>query len=134
MHLDRHGRGARGVPDRRRRPVDGYRLPSARRFADLVDDVLATLPPPVREALASADVVIEEVPPSGTVPVDGILPLVRVQGRARQARRVAVYRRPVEARALSRLDLADVLGEALILEAASALGLDLGDWGFDEEP
>lgn len=134
MHIDRHGRGARGVPDRRRRPLDGYRLPSARRFADLVHDVVATLPPPVREALATADIVVGEVPPPGTVPVDGMLPLVEVRGRARQASRVVVYRRPVEARALSRLDLADLLGEALIVEAASALGLDLGEWGFDDEP
>ncbi len=134
MHLDRHGRGARGVPDRRRRPVDGYRLPSARRFADLVDDVLGSLPPPVRQALATADVHILEVPPRGTVPVDGMLPLVAVQGRTGRATRVSVYRRPVEARALSRLDLADLLGEALIIEASRTLGLDLGDWGFDEEP
>lgn len=131
MHLDRHGRTARGVPDRRRRPVDGYRLPSVARFAALVSDVVDTLPPPVRTALATAELVVVDVPPAGTVPVDGLLPLVEVHGTRGRASRVVVYRRPVEARALNRLDLTDLLGEALIIEAARALGLDLG--GLDHD-
>lgn len=131
MHPDRHGRRARGVPDRRRRPVDGYRLPTSRRFAGLVADIVASLPPPIRTALAGTELVIADVPPAGTVPVDGLLPLVDVLGRQGRVTRLVVYRRPVEGRALSRLDLADLLGEAILLRTAQELGIDLGDWDPD---
>jgi hypothetical protein len=127
MQPDRHGRSARTPPDRRRRPVDGYRLLSAKRFIEMVDDVLGTMPEPVGSALHGAHVRTADVPPDEAVGADGLLPLVRIEGRGGRATQIEVYRRPLETRALGRLDLAELLQLALAREAATVLGLDLGE-------
>jgi hypothetical protein len=127
MQLDRHGRSGRTPPDRRRRPSDGYRLLSGARFVEMVDDIVATMPEPVGTALRGARVVTHDVPPPDARAVAGSVPLVRVIGRDGRARSLEVYRRPLEARALGRLDLAELLQSVIAHEAAAVLGLDLGE-------
>jgi hypothetical protein len=71
---DRHARFRRAVVDGRRRPVDGFRTASARRFDRLVDEVVATLPPDLLAHLDDVRVAVEEVPGApreGEVPSAG---------------------------------------------------------------
>ncbi len=131
MDPDRHGRSARTPPDPRRRPEAGFRLRTAARFRQLTADVLATLPDAVRAALRGAEVRHLDVPPSGAVS-DGLVPLVRLKTQGTRIAVVEVYRRPLELRAASAADLADLLRLALAREVADALGLDLGE-GWDED-
>ena len=117
---DRHGRAAHVDTDRRRRPVDGFRVRSAARFADLVEDALAALPAPLLDAVARADVRIENIPPDA----DEVRLADFTPGRTRGSPpRLVVYRRPMEARALSRNDLVDVLRAGIGEEIADALGM-----------
>jgi hypothetical protein len=132
MQPDRHGRQPRTTPDQRRRPDAGFRLIDRTSFVRLADDVLETLPDPVGAALRGAAVRHRDVPPTEDGPDDPI-PLVRVEGRAGRATVVEIYRRPLEARAVSALDLAELLRSAVAHEAADVLGLVLGEeWDDDE--
>ena len=114
----------------RRRPDAGFRLTSRARFRQLTADVLATLPDAVRAALRGADIRHGEVPPPAVLTGDEV-PLVRLTTEGSRIAAVEVYRRPLEARAGSAPDLAELLRMALAREVAEALGLDLGD-GWDE--
>ncbi|CAN5260278.1 hypothetical protein BH20ACT8_BH20ACT8_16360 [soil metagenome] len=130
MDPDRHGRAGRSPVDRQRRPVDGYRMRDRRRFVRLVADVLADLPAPLDAATAGTDVDVEEVPDwQGVVEEHegDEVPLVRVFAEGGRVTRVVVYRRPLETRALSRMDLIDLLRVALVSELAEALGVDPDD-------
>lgn len=130
MQPDRHGRLPRTIPDQRRRPDAGFRVRGGRRFARLAADVLATMPDPVASALRGAALRHLDVPPPPLVPDDAV-PLVRVEAVGGRAAAIEIYRRPLEARAVSALDLAELLRVALAREAADVIGLDLGD-GWDE--
>jgi predicted Zn-dependent protease with MMP-like domain len=132
MTPDRHGRAARSDNDRRRRPSDGYRVRDERRFLDLVEDVLATLPQRLLDAVASARVTVEDVPPPpdphGGTPDDIPLSAFDPAGEGT----LIVYRRPLELRAVSRGDLDDVVRLAVGREVARVMGIDddLDDlWG-----
>lgn len=130
VDTDRHGRAGRSPVDRKRRPVDGYRMPDRRRFLRLVTDVLADLPPPLDTAVTDADLGIAEVPdvPDGAEEHDDAeVPLVRVVTDGNRVTRVIVYRRPFETRALSRSDLIDLLRGVFAEELAVALGIDPDD-------
>jgi predicted Zn-dependent protease with MMP-like domain len=61
---DRHARHRRADADRRRRPVDGFRTSSSRRFVRLVDDAVAALPKRLLALLDSIAIVVEDVPPA----------------------------------------------------------------------
>jgi predicted Zn-dependent protease with MMP-like domain len=129
MTLDRHGRAARSDNDRRRRPPDGFRVHDARRFADLVEDVLATLPRILLDALSGARVVVEDVPPLGTrhLQESEEIPLARFEPAPDAV--LTVYRRPLEMRAVSRTELDDVVRLAVGEEVARATGIDEDDLG-----
>jgi hypothetical protein len=126
MHEDRHGRTPRTRPDARRRPEHGFRLASRPRFAQITADVLATMPEPVAGALRGAEVRHLDVPPPARLEGDDV-PLVHIEVSGGRAPRIEVYRRPIEVRALSALDLAELLRDALAHEAADVIGLDLGE-------
>ncbi len=130
MVTDRHGRAPRADNDRRRRPADGFRLHDGRRFSRLVQEVLPTLPARLIEALADAQVVVDDVPPAGA----GDVPLARFDPGSSPPR-LTVYRRPLESRALSREELGELVRAAVGREVARALGLadDLGDDWDDPE-
>lgn len=123
---DRHDRARRGEPDRRRRPVDGFRLRDDRRFELLVEDVLATLPAALLREIADADLRIEALPAEEPRETEPRLALLDATVRPR---RLTVYRRPIEARAGSRLELAEVIRSAVGREVADTFGLS--DWDDD---
>jgi predicted Zn-dependent protease with MMP-like domain len=124
---DRHGRLARANNDRRRRPSDGFRAAHGARFSDLVEDALTELPSALAEAVAGIDMVIEDVPPVGErALVDQAVPLARMVEQA-GTRRLVVYRRPLELRGTTRLEVIEAVRIAVGEEVARHLGLD-----FDE--
>lgn len=129
MRDDRHGRRRRASADRRRRPVDGYRLPERRRFERLVVDTMGTLPDELMAHLDGTQLVIEDLPPP--VPDGEPIPLGTYRGpgsvgadRVPLPQRVTIYRRPIEARALSRADLIDLVRSTVLHEVAHHLGID----------
>ncbi len=130
MRSDRHGRATRADNDRRRRPHDGFRVRDAARFATVVEDAIATLPPRLADPLDDADVLVDDVPPPAATHPDGSVVLAVFRPP-----RLTVYRRPLEGRAESRGDLEEVVRLAVGEAVAFALGLhdDLDDLYDDEE-
>jgi predicted Zn-dependent protease with MMP-like domain len=133
---DRHGRHRRADVDRRRRPVDGFRTVDASRFVRVVEDVLRDLPDELLDHLADVAVAVEDVPPADA---DDEVELGRYvaapAGRAgRTGRdRLTLYRRPIEARATSKPDLAELVRLTVVHEVAHHLGIDddrLDDLGW----
>jgi predicted Zn-dependent protease with MMP-like domain len=132
---DRHGRHRRAEIDRRRRPVDGFRTPDRGRFARLVEDVLSELPPSFLTHLEDTVILVEDVPDvTGASSPHGPdeVPLARYdaappggrRGRAPVAAQLTLYRRPLEARATSKLELSALVREVTVLEVADHLGID----------
>ncbi|HVM28714.1 MAG TPA: metallopeptidase family protein [Mycobacteriales bacterium] len=149
---DRHGRGLRGPLARRSVQVAArtVQVPlaatPAERFDELVLDAVERLeqrwarelehvefavedvphvPPGVDPAL-DADVVVDETA-GGAVPLGRLLP-GGVDARGVQASpRVVVYRRPLEARAGSRAELAELVQDVVVDQVARLLGLDPDD-------
>lgn len=139
---DRHGRGLRGplVP-----PVVSVgrvdaRVPAARtrseRFDDLVLDAVEHLDGRWSAQLQDVEFAVEDVPPvealepydadvvldetaGGAVPLGRLLP-----GAGEQPPRVVVYRRPLEARAVDRADLAELVHDVVVDQVARLLHLD----------
>ncbi|MCW2716095.1 MAG: uncharacterized protein JWN88_3142 [Frankiales bacterium] len=78
------------------------------------------------DALLDDDVVVDETS-GGAVPLGRLLPAgTDDQGRATAAR-VVVYRRPLEARAADRLDLAELVREVVVDQVARLLQVDPED-------
>ena len=133
MH-DRHARHRRRDVDRRRRPVDGSRALSGDRFMRLVDDALAGLPRDFVPYLRDVQVRVEDVPPPDPVGAGDEVLLGLYEGVPRTARdavhpplhpdRITLYRRPLEARARNRRDLAELVRHTVIHEVAHHFGID----------
>jgi len=145
---DRHGRGLRGrlVPPYVSVGGQPVRVPLAQsrgeRFDELVLDAVEHLeerwsreldgvefavedvpPVPIGEAAFDEDVVTDDTA-GGAVPLGRLLPrAVDAHGRTSTAR-VVVYRRPLEARAVDRLDLADLVHDVVVDQVARLLGRD----------
>jgi hypothetical protein len=89
------------------------------------------MPEPVGPVLAGAIVATTDVPPvepgRDPGPPEVFVPLVRVEAAQRRVKRLEIYRRPVEARAVSVADMVDLLRHAIAHEAADALGIELGE-------
>ena len=139
---DRHGRGLRGplVPPVVTVGRVSAKVPASQtrgeRFDDLVLDAVEHLeqrwgteleevefavedvPPVVAIGAYDADVVFDETA-GGGVPLGRLLP-----GAPGQPPRVVVYRRPLEARAVDRLDLADLVHEVVVDQVARLLAVD----------
>ena len=139
---DRHGRGMRGplVPPvvtvgrlRVRVPTSQTR---GERFDELVLDAVENLEERWRSQLEDVEFAVEDVPPLEVLePFDadvvldetagGAVPLGRLRhGGSGEAPRVVVYRRPLEARAVDRLDLADLVHDVVVDQVARLLGVD----------
>lgn len=93
----------------------------------MVDAAMTTLPPFVLDHLDNVAVVVEEVPP------DGELLLGLYEGVPRTERdgwlpalpdRITLFRRPLEARARTRAELAFLIAETLVHEVAHHVGID----------
>ena len=146
---DRHGRGLRGplVPTSVNVGGRDVRVPAAQtrgeRFDDLVLDAVEELEQRWARELEGVEFAVEDVPvvPLGSDPaldddvlVDdtagGAVPLGRllpagVDSRGRPtAARVVVYRRPLEARAADRTDLAELVHDVVVDQVARLLQLD----------
>ncbi|MHB8341041.1 MAG: metallopeptidase family protein [Mycobacteriales bacterium] len=121
---DRHGRGLRHelLPAN----LPAYRT-RAQRFDDLVLDGVEALEERWARELEDVEFAVEDVPPelpSGDEGGDPV-PLARLEPAAGPAPpRVVVYRRPLEARAHDRLDLADLVFDVLVHEVAHLLGVE----------
>ncbi len=87
-----------------------------------VEDVPA-VPAPGSDVAYDADVVADETA-GGAVPLGRLLPAaVDARGEASPPR-VVVYRRPLEARAVDRSDLADLVHDVVVDQVARLLGID----------
>lgn len=131
-HRDRRGRGMRGrlVP---------ATVPLARSrsqiFDDMVLDAVEELESRWAAQLRGVEFAVEDVPPElpsydSDVLEDGSVPLARLLPGRDGARgrgvppRIVVYRRPLEARAMDREDLADLVHDVIVEQVANLLGLD----------
>ena len=106
------------------------------RFDDLVLDAVEQLERRWGSQLERVEFAVEDVPPieaieayDADVVVDetagGAVPLGRLlQGVDDTPPRVVVYRRPLEARAVDRLDLADLVHDVVVDQVAGLLDLD----------
>ena len=149
---DRHGRGLRGqlVPPTVAHAGRLVRVPLSQtrsdRFDDLVRDVIEALEVRFADRLAGVEFAVEDVPPigpAGAPTYDGVVadetaggpvPLGRLLPEGpltpdgvRAPARVVVYRRPLEARAADRADLAELVQDVVVDQVARLLGLDPDD-------
>src|SRR5206468_5356680 len=119
---DRRGRGLRGplAP-----PQVPLALTRAEQFDELVLDAVERLERRWPQ-LSEIELAVEEVPPADTgVWSDELVPLGRlIVERPGEPVRIVVYRRPVEARAAGRPELADLVYEVVVEQVADLLGLD----------
>lgn len=121
---DRHGRGIRGPLAPAAVPVS---LTRAERFDDLVLDAVERLERHLPE-VARVDVVVEEVPivPDADLrdPAEETVPLGRAEPAAGgEPPRIVVHRRPLELRARTRLELADLVQDVVAEQVAALFGL-----------
>jgi hypothetical protein len=104
------------------------------RFRRIALDGMALLPPEVTDALTNAQLVVEELPPPPP-PGEDVVALAVFEPREGGGR-VVVYRRPLEARALNRAELTELVRLAVGREVILTLGLDVDldeDWDEPEE-
>jgi predicted Zn-dependent protease with MMP-like domain len=146
---DRRGRGLRGrlVPATVSVAGRDVRVPlsqtRAEAFDDLVLDAVEHLEERWGKRLEGVEFAVEDVPAvpdpgadlldedvvadetaGGAVPLGRLLPAaVDAKGEATPAR-IVVYRRPLEARAMDRLDLADLVHDVVVDQVARLLGVD----------
>jgi predicted Zn-dependent protease with MMP-like domain len=124
----------------RRPPRPRLRLPTVQppgtgreAFMRLVEEAVESIPEQFRERLANVDFVIEETPRGDEVE-GGELLLGLYQGVPLTERdagyfgvlpdRIVLFRRPIEARARSDADLAELVREVVIHEVAHYFGID----------
>ncbi len=140
---DRHARLRRRPPDPRRRPSAGHRALSSRAFDRLVDTAVTSLPPGLLDYLDNVEVTVEDVPPEDALEdgqevvllglYQGVPQPERVFGAPMLPDRITIYRRPLELRARSRADLAELVRETVVHEIAHHFGIDddrLDDLGW----
>jgi predicted Zn-dependent protease with MMP-like domain len=127
---DRHGRAARADHDPRRRPSDGFRVRDVARFERIAEEAVGTLPREVLAALDEAELVVEEVPPE-PAPGEDVALAGFAPAEDGAPARVTLYRRPLELRATSRLELGELVRLAVGHEVIATLDLDVNlddDW------
>jgi len=137
---DRHARQRLRPADVRRRPIDGFRAGDPGRFDRLVDDALRTLPTPLLDHLQTVVIQVADIPPPDPFGRGDEVLLTRYEAHARSAGdrmrrpvptdRLTLYRRPLESRARSKGELAELVREAVLHEVAHHLGID--DDGIEE--
>lgn len=122
---DRRGRGLRGPLAPPESPLSRTR---AEAFNDLVLDAVERLEVRWRKELAAVEFAVEAVPSSEAVPEvatsPGGVPLSRLHhGGAGRNARIVLYRRPIEARAKGRADLAVLVQDLIVEQVADLLGI-----------
>jgi predicted Zn-dependent protease with MMP-like domain len=113
----------------------------AEQFDELVLDAVEHLEVRWESALAQVEFAVEDVPyiahanpdevvygsdvvEDGNVPLARLIPAGRDGSGAAVPPRIVLYRRPLEARAVDRLELADLVHDVVVEQVASLLGLD----------
>ena len=113
----------------------------AEMFDELVLDAVEHLEVRWESALAQVEFAVEDVPyiahsspdevvygtdvvEDGNVPLARLIPAGRDGSGAAVPPRIVLYRRPLEARAIDRLELADLVHDVVVEQVASLLGLD----------
>lgn len=132
VRRDRHARGLRGPLAPPESPLTRSR---AEVFADLVLDAVERLERRWRRELQDVEFAVEEVPPADSA-VDGPVPLGRLyRGGAGHDARIVLYRRPIEARASGRPELAALVHDLMVEQVADLLGVEPEtvdpDYGLD---
>jgi predicted Zn-dependent protease with MMP-like domain len=102
-------------------------------FMELVEDAVDSIPDRFRNRLENVEFIVEDTPRGDEVPGGGLL-LGLYQGTPLPARgdsyfgtlpdRIVIFRRPIEARARSGDDLAELVREVVIHEVAHYFGID----------
>lgn len=146
---DRRGRGLRGplVPATVTLAGREIKVPASQtrgqRFDDLVLDAVEDLEQRWARELEGVEFAVEDVPAvsldgeagydddvvadetaGGAVPLGRLLPAGTDTRGRRTAPRIVVYRRPLEARAADRADLADLVHDVVVDQVARLLQLD----------
>ncbi len=131
---DRHARHRRRPVDGRRHPSAGHRALSSAAFDRLVDRAVATLPPGLLDYMSNVQIVVEDVPPPDVLPdgsegillglYEGVPHTERAFGDPLLPDRIAIYRRPIEMRARTRSELAEIVMETVVHEIAHHFGID----------
>jgi predicted Zn-dependent protease with MMP-like domain len=100
-------------------------LTRAEQFDELVLDAVERLERRWPQ-LAEVELAVEEVPPADVdVWTDELVPLGRLMlERRNEPVRIVIYRRPVEARAAGRPELADLVYEVVVEQVAELLGVE----------
>jgi predicted Zn-dependent protease with MMP-like domain len=130
---DCHGRAARADNDRRHRPPDGFRAGHRDRFCDFVRDALTDLPHALAKAVAEFEIVIEDVPEVDERVLAGLeVPLAHIREQA-GIPVLIVYRRPLELRGTTKLEVIKTTRTAISEELARYLGIDTDNL-YDEDP
>ncbi len=139
---DRRGRHRHTPVDRRRRPEDGFRASSAARFDRLVSSAFDRLPRDLVEHMDNVQITVVDVPsedPAGHGEeillglYEGVPRTERALGEAMLPDRITLFRRPLELRAASGRDLAELVRDTVIHEIAHHFGIDddrLDDLGW----
>ena len=129
---DRRGRGLRGplAP-----PQVPLALTRAEQFDELVLDAVERLERRWPQ-LAEIELAVEEVPPADTAHwSDELVPLGRlILERRNEPVRIVIYRRPVEARAAGRPELADLVYEVVVEQVAELLGREPDEIDTGRDP
>lgn len=131
---DRHGRGLRG-------PLAWPPVPAmatrAEEFDELVLDAATRIEQRLGKPLGDAEFAVEDVPPSDPAPWESSdVPLGRLfAAQGKMPARIVVYRRPVETRATDPRELAALINDVVVEQAASLLGVDPRelDAGYDPD-
>ncbi len=100
----------------------------AERFDELVLDCAQRLERAWGRPFPEFDLGFEAVPPSDPAPWEhDEVPLGRMfAARGRDVARIVIYRRPIETRAESDCELADLVAEVVTEQVAALLGVDPG--------
>ncbi|HKE97803.1 MAG TPA: metallopeptidase family protein [Actinomycetes bacterium] len=104
-----------------------------RAFMRLVEAAVDRLPARFRDRLENVEFVVDETPDGDEVPGGGVL-LGLYQGTPLPARgddwpgslpdRIVIFRRPIQARARSAAELAQLVNEVVVHEVAHYFGID----------
>lgn len=121
---DRRGRGPRG-------PLAPPELPISRTraeiFDDLVLDAVEHLETKWGAELGKMSFAVEDVPPVSLLGRDAVEPVplgVCIAARPDTPAQIIVFRRPIEARAVSSDELAELVHDVVVEQVADLLGLD----------
>ena len=113
--------------------MDGFRAGSLDRFERLVDDALSSLPPELLGYLDNVQLTVEDVPPADPTGGGEQVLLGLYQGVPRTERelgavflpdRITLFRRPLEAQARNRQELAEAVRDTVVHEIAHHFGID----------